>query len=150
MTCSKKSYRPGLFPICPWRWNFRERDKILEWSSRVLETWEAEAFKQGGKAGTCMGTKVACGTREGEGALPGIRGTRSSEWLQVLLLFLARGQPLQESKENVAWESELRSNCWGPFAPGGYVSTPAPCPPGLFIQLEGPGVLFLSGQTIFD
>ena len=62
---------------------------------------------------------MASGTREGEGALLGSRGTHSSELLHMLVLFLASGQPLLESKENAAWESELSSNYWGPFDPGG-------------------------------
>lgn len=59
-------------------------------------------FEQGGGAGASTGRKVAGGTRESEGALLGSRGTHSSELLQVLVLFLARGQPLQGSKQNAA------------------------------------------------
>lgn len=86
-----------------------------------------------------MGKKVASGTRGDEGALLGSRGTHSSELLQVLVLFLASGQPLQESKENAAWEFELSSNCWGPFPPSDYSGTPLPCPLGLSTQLEASG-----------
>lgn len=81
---------------------------------------------------------MASGTRESEGALLGSRGTHSSELLQVLVLFLARGQPLQKSRENAAWESELSSNCWESLAPGGYSRhPPMPGPLGLSTQLEG-------------
>ena len=85
-----------------------------------------EGGKQGGRAGAPTGRKAAGGTREARGALLGSRGTHSSELLQVLVLFLARGQPLQGSKENAAWESELSSNS----------STPIPGPLVFSTQLE--------------
>lgn len=98
-----------------------------------------DAFKQGWRS---WGTYWEEGGRWDQGrrgALLGSRGTHSSELLQVLVLFLARGQPLQGSKENAAWESELSANRWGPSAPGGYSSTCIPSPLGLSTQLEAPG-----------